>query len=97
MLTDDLLDLLPELRPYQMFQREKQALEYLAGSQPSQQSVSPLCTPVDLVDSFSKIYYNSFRGRVSMNPENDSSYFAGGILAGFTGQWSCMLHEVELA
>ncbi|KAF5771200.1 putative DNA helicase chromatin regulator PHD family [Helianthus annuus] len=87
MLTDDLPDLLPELRPYQrraafwMVQREKRALEYLAGSQPSQQSVSPLCTPVDLVDSFSKIYYNSFRGSVSMNPENDSSYFAGGILA----------------
>ncbi|KAJ0789534.1 hypothetical protein HanPI659440_Chr05g0204681 [Helianthus annuus] len=58
----ELPDLLPELRPYQrraafwMVQREKRALEYLAGSQPSQQSVSPLCTTVDLVDSVSKIY-----------------------------------------
>ncbi|MFS7906793.1 hypothetical protein Hanom_Chr01g00063411 [Helianthus anomalus] len=47
-----------------MVQREKRALEYLAGSQPSQQSVSPLCTLVDLVDSFSKIYYNTFRYKI---------------------------------
>ncbi|KAI3800036.1 hypothetical protein L1987_35343 [Smallanthus sonchifolius] len=87
MLIDDMPDLLPVLRPYQkraafwMVQREKGALGYLAGSQPSEQFVSPLCTPVDLVDSCSKIYYNSFRGNVSMNPESCSSYVAGGILA----------------
>ncbi|KAK9061003.1 hypothetical protein SSX86_018183 [Deinandra increscens subsp. villosa] len=87
MQTDAMPDLLPVLRPYQrratfwMVQREKRALEYLAGSLPSEQFVSPLCTPVDLVDSCSKIYYNSFRGNVSMNPENCSSYVAGGVLA----------------
>ncbi|KAL8247869.1 hypothetical protein R6Q59_009085 [Mikania micrantha] len=87
MLSDDMPDLLPVLRPYQrraafwMVQREKGALGHLEGSQPSEQFVSPLCTPVDLVDSCSKIYYNSFRGSVSMNPENCSSYVVGGILA----------------
>ena len=66
MLIDDMPDLLPELRPYQkraafwMVQREKGALEHLSGSQHGQ-FVSPLCTPVDLVDSCRKIYYNSFR------------------------------------
>nr|GEX26024.1 E3 ubiquitin-protein ligase SHPRH [Tanacetum cinerariifolium] len=86
MLMDDMSDLLPELRPYQkraafwMVQREKGALEHLSGSQHSQ-LVSPLCTPVDLVDSCSKIYYNSFSGSVSMNPESNSSYVVGGILA----------------
>lgn len=70
MLTDDMPDLLPELRPYQrraafwMVQREKGALGYLAGGQPSEQCVSPICTSVDLVDSCSKIYYNSFRYRL---------------------------------
>ncbi|KAK1409267.1 hypothetical protein QVD17_35793 [Tagetes erecta] len=84
MLTDDMPDLLPELRPYQrraafwMVQREKGAL---GGGQPSEQCVSPICTPVDLVDSCSKIYYNSFRGSISLNPENCSSYVVGGILA----------------
>nr|XP_043631781.1 E3 ubiquitin-protein ligase SHPRH [Erigeron canadensis] len=86
MLIDDMPELLPELRPYQrraafwMVQREKGALECFAGSEPSQ-FISPLCTPVDLVDSCSKIYYNSFSGCLSINPENCSSYVLGGILA----------------
>lgn len=85
-LIDDMPDLLPELRPYQrraafwMVQREKGAFGRLRGSEPSQ-SVSPLCMPVDLVDSCSKIYYNSFSGSVSLSPENCSSYVVGGILA----------------
>lgn len=87
MLMDDLPDLLPELRPYQrraafwMVEREKGTFRHLRESQQSQ-SVSPLCVPVDLVDSCFKIYYNSFNGSVSMNLENCSSYVVGGILAG---------------
>nr|KAJ0219821.1 hypothetical protein LSAT_V11C200097200 [Lactuca sativa] len=86
MLMDDLPDLLPELRPYQrraafwMVEREKGTFRHLRESQQSQ-SVSPLCVPVDLVDSCFKIYYNSFNGSVSMNLENCSSYVVGGILA----------------
>ncbi|XP_071734356.1 uncharacterized protein [Rutidosis leptorrhynchoides] len=86
MLVDDMPDLLPELRPYQrraafwMVQREKGALGHLAGSETSQ-FVSPLNTPVDLVDSCYKIYYNSFSGNVSVSPENCPSYVVGGILA----------------
>ncbi|KAI3720920.1 hypothetical protein L2E82_31919 [Cichorium intybus] len=86
MLIDDMPDLLPELRPYQrraafwMVQREKETFRHVRESQQSQ-PVSPLCVPVNLVDSCSKIYYNSFNGSVSMNPENCSSYVVGGILA----------------
>lgn len=66
MLDDDLPDLLPALRPYQrraaywMVQREKVDYEsWLANG--GSQMVSPLCVPLNLIDTSAKIYYNPFR------------------------------------
>lgn len=58
-LDYDMPDLLPELRPYQrraaywMVQRE---IKGEGGS-----LFSPLCMPVDFVDSFERMFYNPFR------------------------------------
>ncbi|KAL6980872.1 RING-type E3 ubiquitin transferase [Sarracenia purpurea var. burkii] len=60
MLENDLPDLLPELRPYQrraahwMVQREK-------GPSERSHLLSPLCIPVNLIDTCSTIFYNPFR------------------------------------
>ena len=59
MLDYDMPDLLPELRPYQrraaywMVQRE---VKGGGGS-----IVSPLCIPVDFIDSCERMFYNPFR------------------------------------
>lgn len=66
MLQDDVLDLLPELRPYQrraafwMIEREKKR----AGGQGEREKShfhSPLCVPVNFIDTSSKMFFNSFR------------------------------------
>lgn len=66
MLEDDLADLLPELRPYQrraaywMVKREKGDVERVGGNERSQ-IVSPLCIPLNLINTSRRIYYNPFR------------------------------------
>jgi hypothetical protein len=66
MLADDIPDLLPELRPYQrraaywMVQREKGDSRSLVGSGKSS-FLSPLCLPVDFLDTRTKMFYNPFR------------------------------------
>ena len=66
MLADDIPDLLPELRPYQrravywMVQREKGDSRSLVGSGKSS-FFSPLCLPVDFLDTCTKMFYNPFR------------------------------------
>ncbi|MCD7448011.1 hypothetical protein HAX54_036831 [Datura stramonium] len=86
MLDDDLPDLLPKLRPYQrraaywMVQREKRNFD---GSLQSKINhfISPLCTPLSLIDTSITIYYNSFCGNVSLCPESAPPVVPGGILA----------------
>lgn len=86
MLQDDLPDLLPELKPYQrraaywMVRREKGDAESLAEEEKSQ-FISPLCLPLEFLDTSSKIFYNPFSGSVSLHPQNSSAYVFGGILA----------------
>ncbi|KAL3653381.1 hypothetical protein CASFOL_003062 [Castilleja foliolosa] len=87
MLEDHhLCDLLPELRPYQrraaywMVKREKADFEYLDGSERSQ-IVSPLCMPLNLINTSRRIYYNPFSGNLSLHAICCSSYVPGGILA----------------
>lgn len=66
MLDDHHPDLLPQLRPYQrraaywMIQREKGVFEHLDGYETSQ-IVSPLCMPLNLIDSSGRIFYNPYR------------------------------------
>lgn len=66
MLQDDIPDLLPELRPYQrraafwMVEREKKRS---GGQGDTERShfYSPLCVPVDFIDTSSKMFINPFR------------------------------------
>lgn len=66
MLQDDMPDLLPELKPYQrraaywMVRREKGDAESMAEEEKSQ-FISPLCLPLEFLDTSSKIFYNPFR------------------------------------
>jgi len=65
MLADDIPDLLTELRPYQrraaywMVQRENGDSRSLVGSGKSS-FLSPLCLPVDFLDTSTKMFYNQF-------------------------------------
>lgn len=65
-MLDDMPDLLPKLRPYQrraaywMVQREKGG-SVILGEKERDQFVYPLCTPVNVIDSCSTMFYNSFR------------------------------------
>lgn len=84
MLEDDLPDLLPTLRPYQrraahwMVQQEKGES---SSVKERIQFFSPLCMPVDFLDTCSKMFYNPFSGNVSFHPEFSPPYVSGGILA----------------
>ncbi|XP_057989897.1 uncharacterized protein LOC110633932 isoform X2 [Hevea brasiliensis] len=86
MLDDDLSDLLPVLRPYQrraafwMLQQEKGDSKDLGEGKRSQ-FFSPLCMPVNFLDSGSTMFYNPFSGNISLFPEFTSPYIFGGILA----------------
>ncbi|KAK9290226.1 hypothetical protein L1049_008393 [Liquidambar formosana] len=68
MLEDDIPGLLPNLRPYQrraaywMVQRDKGA----PGSLVETKRSSPLCVPVDFVDTCSRMFYNPFRSSVAL-------------------------------
>ncbi|XP_062092301.1 uncharacterized protein LOC133798119 isoform X2 [Humulus lupulus] len=86
MLEEDFPDLLPELRPYQrraaywMVQREKGGLQSTLRSGESKFS-SPLCLPVEFLNTHSKMFYNPFSGNMSLQPVSSSAYVFGGILA----------------
>ncbi|KAH9767578.1 RING-finger DEAD-like helicase PHD and SNF2 domain-containing protein [Citrus sinensis] len=86
MLEEDLPDLLPLLRPYQrraaywMVQREKGDSANSSERERSQ-FFSPLCMPMDFLDTYSTLFYNPFSGSLSLSPDYTSSYVFGGILA----------------
>ncbi|KAH1262852.1 E3 ubiquitin-protein ligase SHPRH [Glycine max] len=89
MLKDDIPELLPKLRPYQrraafwMVEREK-AVEESRGERERNLFHSPLCIPVDFLDTSSQIsqmFFNPFSGSISLCPETSSPYVFGGILA----------------
>ncbi|KAH9702950.1 RING-finger DEAD-like helicase PHD and SNF2 domain-containing protein [Citrus sinensis] len=86
MLEEDLPDLLPLLRPYQrraaywMVQREK-GDSASSSERERSQFFSPLCMPMDFLDTYSTLFYNPFSGSLSLSPDYTSSYVFGGILA----------------
>ncbi|XP_047148397.1 E3 ubiquitin-protein ligase SHPRH isoform X4 [Vigna umbellata] len=86
MIEDDIPELLPKLRPYQrraafwMVEREK-AVEESQGERERNQFHSPLCIPVDFLDTSSQMFFNPFSGNISLYPETSSPYVFGGILA----------------
>ncbi|KAG4954905.1 hypothetical protein JHK87_040499 [Glycine soja] len=86
MLKDDIPELLPKLRPYQrraafwMVKREK-AVEESRGEREGNQFHSPLCIPVDFLDTNSQMFFNPFSGNISLCPKTSSPYVFGGILA----------------
>ncbi|KAJ7965163.1 E3 ubiquitin-protein ligase SHPRH [Quillaja saponaria] len=86
MLEDDIPDLRAKLRPYQcraaywMVRREKNVSGSLDGRERSE-LYSPLCVPVDFLDTCSKMFFNPFSGNVTLNPEPSPPYVFGGILA----------------
>ncbi|XP_015695228.2 E3 ubiquitin-protein ligase SHPRH [Oryza brachyantha] len=86
LFEEELADLLPHLRPYQlraanwMVQREK---GNTMVSSPNQQYVhsAPYCVPIDFMHKNSRMFFNPFNGNVSMHPEPSPPYVSGGILA----------------
>ncbi|EEE67827.1 hypothetical protein OsJ_25598 [Oryza sativa Japonica Group] len=86
LLEEELPDLLPHLRTYQlraanwMVQREKGNTMI---SSPNQHYVhsAPYCVPIDFMHKKSRMFYNPFNGNVSMHPEPSPPYVSGGILA----------------
>ncbi|KAK7275887.1 hypothetical protein RIF29_17013 [Crotalaria pallida] len=85
-LEDDIPELLPKLRPYQrravfwMVEREK-GLEESQDERKRIQFHSPLCVPMDFLETCSKMFFNPFSGNISLRPETSSPYVFGGILA----------------
>ncbi|KAK7385443.1 hypothetical protein VNO78_31163 [Psophocarpus tetragonolobus] len=86
MLKDDIPELLPKLRPYQrraafwMVEQEK-VVEESQGERERNQFHSPLCIPVNFLDTSSQMFFNPFSGNISLCPETSSPYVFGGILA----------------
>lgn len=66
MLDEDIPNLLPKLRPYQrraaywMVQREK-GFSRNFGVGENVQLISPLCMPLECLDTRSRMFYNPFR------------------------------------
>ncbi|XP_037475762.1 E3 ubiquitin-protein ligase SHPRH-like isoform X1 [Triticum dicoccoides] len=86
LLKDELPDLLPHLRPYQlraanwMVQREK---GNTTVPSPNEDYVhhAPYCVPIDFISKHSRMFYNPFNGNVSLQPEPSPPHVSGGILA----------------
>ncbi|KAE8813437.1 E3 ubiquitin-protein ligase SHPRH [Hordeum vulgare] len=85
-LEDELPDLLPHLRPYQlraanwMVQREK-GNTTIPSPNEDYVHYAPYCVPIDFISNNSRMFYNPFNGNVSLQPEPSPPYVYGGILA----------------
>ncbi|XP_023551403.1 E3 ubiquitin-protein ligase SHPRH isoform X2 [Cucurbita pepo subsp. pepo] len=86
MLDEDIPNLLPKLRPYQrraaywMVQREK-GFSRNFGVGENVQLISPLCMPLECLDTRSRMFYNPFSGDLTWNAEQTLPHVYGGILA----------------